>query len=352
MSEAALDRLLAALIVAILATGVLTWRAGSADTWWLYALHGLLAGVLLAASALKLKRSLPRALANRRWRQLLIALPLAMATLLSLAMGFAWVAGGRYVDFGPWTLLGWHGIVAWAVLGLVLLHLLMRGRWRLLRPRRWLRRPRAAGSQGPAAAPKPPARAAVSRRSIVVGGLLGAAGIAAWGSTDLLDRLSPTPRRFTGSRWLPAGGIPPPTTFFGEPTPAIDHATWRLRVSGAVQRTLELSMDELLAVGAVDVTAVLDCTGGWVMETAWHGVPMTRVLDLAGVGADARTVDVRSMTGWGARMSVEEARGTLLATGVAGVALPSGNGAPCRLVVPNRRGLDWVKWVTHINVLA
>jgi DMSO/TMAO reductase YedYZ molybdopterin-dependent catalytic subunit len=40
-------------------------------------------------------------------------------------------------------------------------------------------------------------------------------------------------------------------------------------------------------------------------------------------------------------MSLEEARGTLLATGVAGTDLPAGNGAPCRLVVPNRRGLDW-----------
>lgn len=51
-------------------------------------------------------------------------------------------------------------------------------------------------------------------------------------------------------------------------------------------------------------------------------------------------------------MSVEEARDTLLATGVAGVELPAGNGAPCRLVVPNRRGLDWVKWVSEIIVVG
>ena len=60
MSQAALDRLLAVLIVAVLLSGVLTWRAGSADTWWLYAFHGLAAGVLLAASLVKLRRSLPR----------------------------------------------------------------------------------------------------------------------------------------------------------------------------------------------------------------------------------------------------------------------------------------------------
>jgi DMSO/TMAO reductase YedYZ molybdopterin-dependent catalytic subunit len=40
----------------------------------------------------------------------------------------------------------------------------------------------------------------------------------------------------------------------------------------------------------------------------------------------------------------------MLATAVAGADLPAANGAPCRLVVPNRRGLDWVKWVEEIIV--
>jgi DMSO/TMAO reductase YedYZ molybdopterin-dependent catalytic subunit len=30
--------------------------------------------------------------------------------------------------------------------------------------------------------------------------------------------------------------------------------------------------------------------------------------------------------------------------------LPAGNGAPLRLVAPDRRGLDWVKWVDRIEV--
>jgi DMSO/TMAO reductase YedYZ molybdopterin-dependent catalytic subunit len=51
-------------------------------------------------------------------------------------------------------------------------------------------------------------------------------------------------------------------------------------------------------------------------------------------------------------MSLDEGEGTLLATRVAGGALPIDNGAPCRLVVPNRRGLDWVKWVAEVRVVA
>ena len=332
MSEAAIDRLLALLVGLILLTGVLTWRAGSPDTYWLYAVHGVLSGVLLAATAVKLRRSLPRAWRARRWRELAIAVPLAMGTLGALLIGFAWVAGGRYVEIGPWTVLGWHGVLGWALLALVVVHLALRRRWRVLNPRKL--------AVGPS----------LSRRSFVAGGVLGVAGLAVWGVAGLLDVLSAQPRRFTGSRWLPDGGIPPPTTFLVDGIPQIDPQLWRLRVDGNVDRPLELSLEDLRALGLTDQEAVLDCTGGWAMRTTWSGVAMATVLDAAGAGSSATFVDVRSVTGWIARLGIAEARGTLLATGVAGIELPIANGAPCRLVVPNRRGLDWVKWVDQIFV--
>ena len=330
MSEAAIDRLLAILVGLILLTGVLTWRAGSADTYWLYALHGVLSGVLLAATAVKLRRSLPRAWRARRWRELVISLPMAVATLAALLIGFAWVAGGRYVEIGPWTVLGWHGILGWALLVLVVVHLLMRRRWRVVAAR--------PGGRG------------LSRRSFVFGGALAVAGLVVWGVAGWLDSLAVRPRRFTGSRWLPDGGIPVPTTFFGEGIPPIDPASWRLRIVGAVDRPIELSASDLRSLGVVDREAVLDCTGGWALRTTWSGVPMTAVLEAVGASPTASIVDVRSVTGWGARLSLDEARGTLLALGVAGQELPLANGAPCRLVVPNRRGLDWVKWIGEIVV--
>jgi DMSO/TMAO reductase YedYZ molybdopterin-dependent catalytic subunit len=49
-------------------------------------------------------------------------------------------------------------------------------------------------------------------------------------------------------------------------------------------------------------------------------------------------------------LPLEEASRALLATGVAGQPLPLANGAPCRLVAPDRRGLEWVKWVTRVEV--
>ena len=47
-----------------------------------------------------------------------------------------------------------------------------------------------------------------------------------------------------------------------------------------------------------------------------------------------------------------EARATLLATQVGHELLTDGHGAPLRLVAPGRRGFQWVKWVTEIEVLT
>ena len=38
-----------------------------------------------------------------------------------------------------------------------------------------------------------------------------------------------------------------------------------------------------------------------------------------------------------------------LAVGYDGIPLRAGHGAPARLVVPGRRGPEWVKWVTRID---
>ena len=49
-------------------------------------------------------------------------------------------------------------------------------------------------------------------------------------------------------------------------------------------------------------------------------------------------------------LPLEEARGALLATRVTGETLGHEHGGPVRLVAPGRRGFQWVKWVTRIEV--
>lgn len=329
MSGAALDRLLAVLLAIQLASGLLTLRSGVPATAPLFWLHGLVGGALLVASIAKLRRSIGPAVRHRRWRRLVLGALLALLVAAALAGGFGWVASGRIWSIGPWTILTLHVWVALAIVPILAFHLLPR-RWWLLRPR-------------PAAGP-------MSRRTfLAIGGIL-ALGAVAWGAANLLDRVQGGVRRFTGSRWLPDGGIPPPTTFYGEPTPPVDAAVWRLRVDGRVATPLTLDLGQLSGLGEVEREAVLDCTSGWVMRTGWAGTPLRAVLAAAGADPEATRVSVRSVTGWMVRLSPHEFDDALLATRVAGVPLPVANGAPVRLVAPQRRGLDWIKWVERIEV--
>jgi hypothetical protein len=330
MSAAALDRLLAALVAAQLVTGLLSLRAGSPPTAPLFVAHGILGGALLVAVVWKLRRSVGPAVRARRWGRLALGALLAVATLAALGGGVAWVASGRILSVGPWTVLTLHVIAALLLVPIAAAHLLPR-RWRLIRP------PTSPGLR-------------ISRRTVMASLGVGALGLATWAATNLSDALAGGTRRFTGSRWLPDGGIPPPTTFFGEGAAPIDPDVWRLRVHGAVSTGLSLGLAELEALGSATTRAVLDCTGGWALRTDWDGAALGAVLDLAGPTAAARHVTVRSTTGWYARLPLAEARNALLATRVAGRALPHGNGAPCRLVAPDRRGLEWVKWVTEVEV--
>lgn len=331
MSSAALDRLLATLLLAELASGLLTLRAGVPATAPLFWLHGMIGGALLVTAAEKVRRSIGPALRRRRWRRLALGMVLTLFVAAALAGGFAWVASGRIWSIGPWTILTLHVWAALAIVPVVLLHLLPH-RWRILRARAGRDRPQ------------------ISRRTILAASGIAALGAVAWASANLLDLVLGGARRFTGSRWLPDGGIPPPTTFYGEGTPTIDTAAWRLRVSGRVARELTLDRTALDRLGVVEHDATLDCTSGWAMTTTWRGTPLASVLDAAGADPRAQRVIVRSVTGWSVALDRDEIEGSLLATHVSGAELPAANGAPCRLVVRTRRGLDWIKWVEEVGV--
>ena len=169
MSDAALDRLLAALITAMAVTGLLTLRAGSAGEAWLFTTHGVVAGALLGCAALKVAQSGRRAVAARRWRRLAVGIAVSVLAGASLLAGYAWVAGGGIARvylpaIGSVTVLTLHVWIAIALLPILVVHLLPR-RWRLLKPGRRLDRFRLGRW--------------LTRRSVLAAGGLAAVSVAA-----------------------------------------------------------------------------------------------------------------------------------------------------------------------------
>ena len=138
--------------------------------------------------------------------------------------------------------------------------------------------------------------------------------------------------------------------------PRVDPATWRLRVTGRVERPLELTYDELVALATDEADVLLACVsnpvGGDLAGTArWQGVRLDDLLDRAGLAEGAEQVLGKAVGGFTAGFPVAalDGRDALVAVAMNGEPLPIAHGFPARLVVPGLYGyVSATKWLTEI----
>jgi DMSO/TMAO reductase YedYZ molybdopterin-dependent catalytic subunit/rhodanese-related sulfurtransferase len=164
-------------------------------------------------------------------------------------------------------------------------------------------------------------------------------------------------------------------------TPTIDAERWRLDVVGLVERPLSLSAHNLSDLPIDTRVVTLECAGngryrldpavegepwrlGAVSTAEWTGVPLTEVLNRAGVlpaatdivfrGADHGHVDGREgPISFERSLPLDTAyqAQALLAYAMNGEPLPLQHGYPLRLVVPGWYGVASVKWLTAIELV-
>jgi DMSO/TMAO reductase YedYZ molybdopterin-dependent catalytic subunit len=158
----------------------------------------------------------------------------------------------------------------------------------------------------------------------------------------------------------------------------VDAEAFRLQVRGEVNTALTLSLRDLLAMPAVDLVAVNQCSGnsrgftqprvagaqwgnGAMGNARWTGVRLKDVLDRAGVKADAVAVRFNGLDepvtpdgpDFMKSLSVDHARDSevMIAYAMNGAQLPFLNGFPLRLIVPGWYSTYWVKMLNDIEVL-
>ncbi|HKY52053.1 MAG TPA: molybdopterin-dependent oxidoreductase [Candidatus Limnocylindria bacterium] len=328
MPRRSVNLALLAVVPTLVATGLLAWIAPPAVADALIILHRVAGiGVILA---LAWKYGIARRSVRRRVRagdaaSIAIGAVASVALLLVLGLGLAWTIG--IVSFDrplSYSLLNVHVLVGIALVPLMLAHA----------ARRWESRP--------------PINDLGGRRAALRAFALGVGAVAA---TAVLDRVG-LARRATGSRAAAAfsGNDFPVTIWAFDAVPEIDVASWRMRIDGAVARPGAIDHETLLALPSTERDAVLDCTGGWWTEQRWRGVTLSELLARHGVRPTARRVDVVSLTGHAWSFPIVESERLLIATHVGGETLSSAHGYPARLIAPDRRGFQWIKWVSHVHV--
>ncbi len=318
--------LLLGLILTLVLTGVFGWALPVAAAAPLYDLHRVMGvAVLLMLLVWKqavIRASLTRRLRKKPWdRSVLWGALGAIGLVLGVTIGVAWTLGLISWDLRwGYSPLNIHVFVGIGLLPFVALHALRRRRANRVSAPVW------------------------SRRAAVRVAVLSLASVVGWQATRLGDR------RFTGSKPVsPVVGSPfPAEIWLFDAVPLIDAAVWRLQLSGLVSATLTL--DDLAAFPTRTMQEVLDCTSGWWTEQVWTGVPLLSVLERAGLASAVSQITVQSTTGHRIVLPPDVLDQLLLATHVGEAPLSPGHGFPVRLVVPGRRGYQWVKWVSQIEI--
>jgi molybdopterin-dependent oxidoreductase-like protein protein len=295
------DWSLAALVALLAVSGGLTLFGGG----WVFVVHDLAGFALGGVLVWKLRR-VWRRIGTRRAS--LIALLFVALTLLT---GIAWSSAIKPTAFG-YNPLNLHSVLGAVLAVAVLTHALQRA--------------------------KRPRRGDLTRRQVLASGGVGLGALALW-QLQRTPGLASARRRFTGSYEVASfeGNAFPCTSWVADSPKPLGAATLTFGDRRLTARELDAG-DEL--------TATLDCTGGFYSTQVWRGTRLDRLL------GDAPGSHVRVISHTGYRWSFDraEAARLLLATHVGGEPLSHGHGAPVRLVAPGQRGFIWVKWVTRVEL--
>lgn len=313
------DLLLELLVALAFVSGLASWTLG--DTWngLLTTVHGSSGLALALLVPAKMRGSVRTGFArgrSTRW----VSAAFGVLVLATLALGILH-ATGLWFGVGQWSPLWTHELFGFVSVLLLVWHVATR--------------------------PSRPGFADLDRRAAIRSGVIGsvAVGLAVVQRPLAgLAGLAGGERRHTGSHEI-ASHDPDrmPTVIWLNDARPDDTGPdgWHLEIGGD-PTTIEELRDR-----SRPLTATIDCTGGWFSEQRWDVVP---VADLIG-DRGGRSIRVGSSTGYWRLFPRSDAGDLYLATGYGGQPLRAGHGAPVRLVVPGRRGFEWVKWVDDVRVV-
>ena len=143
---------------------------------------------------------------------------------------------------------------------------------------------------------------------------------------------------------------------------------WSVKIEGEVEKSLELPIEEILAIPSEERVLKLRCVEGWSMVIPWLGFSLSELLNKVKIKPSAKYVEFETdynpeeMVGqrypvlnWpyieGLRIDEAMHPLTTVVTGLYGKSLPNQNGAPLRIFIPWKYGFKSAKAIVKIRLV-
>ncbi len=170
-----------------------------------------------------------------------------------------------------------------------------------------------------------------------------------------------------------SGSLTPADLFFVRDhfkQPELSLESWQLSIDGRVERPYQIRFSDLLELPTRRIEAVLECSGNAADGSAasngvWEGVPLSFLLDPAGIARDAEFV---ALEGYDSGRLLQRSptlpfaqvvplqkcldSSSLVAFKLNDLFLPRRNGFPARAMFSGWYAMNSVKWLRRITVLG
>jgi DMSO/TMAO reductase YedYZ molybdopterin-dependent catalytic subunit len=130
-------------------------------------------------------------------------------------------------------------------------------------------------------------------------------------------------------------------------------STYRLQITGLVNRTVEYTYDDVLSkFQRYQKVVTLHCVEGWSVKILWEGFLVNDVLAEAGVNRNAVAVIFYAYDGYSTMLPLDylTSKSIIIAYKMNGLTLPPERGFPFELVSESQYGYKWIKWITKMEL--
>ena len=135
-------------------------------------------------------------------------------------------------------------------------------------------------------------------------------------------------------------------------TQYINQTTYRLAVTGLVNKTLQSTYDEVVNNHQnYQQVVTIYCVEGWNAKILWEGILVKDLLAEAGVSSNATVVIFHASDGYTTALPMNYIiqNNIMIAYKMNGVTLTPQIGWPFMLVAQSQYGYKWIKWLTQIE---